>query len=201
MITMFRHTGSMSFSVLNVEKPIQVIIHKRGMRRHMKECHSCGMTTVIPMFCDKLKNHVQKHTCTGLYPCTYRGCTNTFTTKKGMLQHQDKGYTCNTCGKSGFRMKEYWCQHQKKHDKGFMAQCGFQGKTPTAHQNYQKIVISVFAVAQKELKDYTESYGSSTDSSSGSLSTSSSSTSGTSGRPVSSNATAVVASNSDSDDE
>ena len=114
--------------------------HERSHRGMLFSCNDCSYTC---QFNYELKNHVKKHTGTGLYPCISRGCTKTFTTKKGMKQHlqvhQNLNLSCDVCGKDGFTTRGYLRQHKKgQHGIGFVSRCGFKSKHPTARRNHQK---------------------------------------------------------------
>ena len=193
-----------------------LIRHERTHEGMSFSCKDCEYTCMFPY---ELKAHEKKHSRTGLYPCTYRGCTKNFTTKKGMLQHtqvhDDKEYKCETCGKDGFTTVGYLRQHLKTHKKGFIARCGHASKGPTARQIHQKNCDQcalLLSEKKKKLVYATDSADNSSDNEqvatdndnndedSSSQSSSTSSSTGTSGSSQSSSDSVVDGTDSESDD-
>ena len=162
-----------------------LIRHERSHDGMEFSCDTCAYTC---MFSYELKNHVKKHTQTGLYLCTFRGCTKTFTTKKGMVQHtqvhDDTTYKCDICGKADFNTKGYLHQHLKRHKEGFVSRCGHSSKGPTARQVHQKNCdqCKLLLSEKKKRRLYdTDSEESSSEENTATDSSSSSTSTGTSG--------------------
>ena len=190
---------------------------KRHERGHDGMPFSCDQCKYTCMFSYELKHHVKRHTGRGLYPCPYRGCQKSFTTKKGMLQHgqvhDGEEYTCDVCGKPGFTTKGYLRQHKKRHAGGFVSRCGgFASKSPTSRQIHQRSCDQC-KLLKKEKKKKLKKYDAASSSSSSSTSSdseenneettaSTSTSSSSSGRSRSSSeSVAPGASNSDDSDD
>ena len=141
----------------------------RHERTHSGMTFSCRECSYTCLFKYELKNHMKKHTGTGLYPCLTRGCAKSFTTKKGMKQHmqvhQNLNLKCDVCDKDGFTTKGYLRQHKKgQHGDGFVSRCGaFNGKHPTARVIHQKECEDCIRILEdrRKMGDYSSSDSSS----------------------------------------
>ena len=115
----------------------------RHTQRHFKLKHVCDICQKECQYPGELHAHKRLHTKTGLYPCTYRGCTRKFVSKKSMWQHTQshsgQKFECKQCDPNkSFTTYSYLRQHEKgAHSTGWRARCGHLCQWPHIRRAHQ----------------------------------------------------------------
>ena len=116
----------------------------RHTQRHFKLRYECDQCEHKSQFPHQLRSHKRIHTRKHLLPCTWRGCTKKFTSKRSMWQHlqahsPDK-WNCNKCDPpKTFETKSNFRQHEKgAHGLGWRSYCGKLHPWPSVRTSHQK---------------------------------------------------------------
>ena len=129
----------------------------RHTQRHYKlplQCDTCEKRCQYPR---ELADHQKTHTNKGKSPCTWRGCTKRFVSKKTMWQHLQKHspdtWTCKKCNpEKTFNTYSYYTQHDKGfHGKGFKTRCGEIKKWPYQRSKHQQDCTKCRALKDQRL--------------------------------------------------
>ena len=116
----------------------------RHTQRHYKLPLQCDICEKRCQYPKELQDHKKTHTNKGKIPCTWRGCTNQFVSKKTMWQHLQKHspdtWTCKKWNsEKTFDTYSYYTQHDKGlHGKGFKTRCGEIKRWPYQKSKHQK---------------------------------------------------------------
>ena len=116
----------------------------RHCNRHFQlryECNKCDHKSQFP---HQMQAHLRTHTKKQLIPCTWRGCTRKFTSKKSMWQHMQshspETWECKECDpeKSFDTYSNYRQHHRGLHGIGWRALCGKLFQWPHRRSKHQK---------------------------------------------------------------